>query len=407
VKGSEFFFSRGSFALDSDQKIPYISFQQAAFGQIPREEIMKTKAAVLYEYGKPLVIDELEVASPKEKEVLIRNRAAGLCHTDLSVMNGAARISQIPCVPGHEGAGVIQEVGPGVTRVKPGDHVLLMWVPACGDCYYCLRGQPYLCAEKDKTRGGAMMDGTYRLRKGSQNIPSMMGVGCFSEYNVVTERNVLAIDRSIPFDIAAVVGCGVITGVGAVINKAKVRPGSSVAVVGAGGVGLNVIQGAILANATKILAIDILDNKLDLAKRFGATHVINASREDPLKKVMEITGGIGADYAFEVVGSAATTLTAYKLIRRGGSVVIVGIPGLDATLTLPLAEIPVMEKSILGSLYGSGDIRVELITLLELYKAGRIHLEELITKRYRLEEINAGFKDLEAGKNARGVIVYF
>jgi S-(hydroxymethyl)glutathione dehydrogenase/alcohol dehydrogenase len=206
--------------------------------------------------------------------------------------------------------------------------------------------------------------------------------------------------------MAAIAGCGVITGVGAVINKAKVRPGNSVAVVGAGGVGLNVIQGAVLANATKIVAIDILDNKLELAKVFGATHVINASKEDPLKKTLEIANGIGVDYAFEAVGSAETTQTAYRLIRRGGSVVIVGVPDLDAKLTLPLAEIPVMEKSILGSFYGSGDIRSELITLLELYKAGRIDLENLITNRYRLEEINKGFNDLEAGKNARGVIMY-
>jgi len=367
---------------------------------------MKTKAAVLYEYGKPLVIDELELDSPREKEVLVRNKAAGICHTDLSLINGVSRISPLPCIPGHEGAGVIQEIGQRVTNVKPGDHVLLLWVPVCGTCYYCLRGQPYLCMEKDKTRGGAMTDGTYRLRKGSQDIHSMMGVGCFSEYNVVTERNVLPIDPSIPFNIAAVVGCGVITGVGAVINKAQVKPGSSVAVMGAGGVGLNVIQVAILANATKIVAIDILDNKLELAKLFGATHVINASREDPIEKVMEITEGIGVDYAFEVIGSAETTLTAYKLIRRGGYAVVVGVPGLDAKLTLPLAEIPVMEKSILGSFYGSGDIRIELMTLLELYKAGRIQLEQLITNRYRLEEINTGFKDLEAGKNARGVIVY-
>jgi S-(hydroxymethyl)glutathione dehydrogenase / alcohol dehydrogenase len=367
---------------------------------------MKTKAAVLYEYGKPLVIDELELAAPKEKEVLVKNEAAGLCHTDLSVLNGFIRMPPLPCIPGHEGAGLIQEVGPGVTKLKSGDPVLLMWVPICGQCYYCLRGQPYLCAEKDKTRSGTMLDGTYRLRKGSQNIHSMLGVGCFSEYNVVSEQSVLPIDPGIPFDLAAVAGCGVITGVGAVINKAKVKPGSTVAVIGAGGVGLNVIQGAVLANATKILAIDILGNKLELAKLFGATHVINASKEDPLKKVMEITKGIGADYAFEVVGKAETTLTAYKLIRRGGSVVVVGIPDGKAKLTLPLYEIPLMEKSILGCNYGSGDSRVDLITLLELYKAGRIHLEQLVTHRYRLEEINIGFKDLEAGKSVRGMIIY-
>jgi len=367
---------------------------------------MKTKAAVLYEYGKPLVIDELELAPPREKEVLVKNKAAGLCHTDLSIINGAIRMPPIPCIPGHEGAGVIQEVGLGVTKVKPGDHVLLMWVPICGQCYYCLRDQPYLCAEKDKTRSGTMLDGTYRLRKGTQNIHSMLGVGCFSEYNVVSEQSVLPIDPGIPFDLAAVAGCGVITGVGAVINKAKVKPGSTVAVMGVGGVGLNVIQGAVLAKATKILAIDVLDNKLELAKSFGATHVINASKEDPLKKVMEITKGIGADYAFEVIGNAETTLTTYNLIRRGGYAVVVGVPDLEAKLTLPLYEIPLMEKSILGCNYGSGDSRVDLLTLLELYKAGRIHLEQLVTNRYRLEEINTGFKDLEAGKNARGMIIY-
>ncbi|MFH1243946.1 MAG: Zn-dependent alcohol dehydrogenase [Pseudomonadota bacterium] len=367
---------------------------------------MKTKAAVLYEYGRPLVIDELELASPKEKEVLVKNKAAGLCHTDLSIIKGAIRMPPLPCILGHEGAGVVQEVGPGVTKVKPGDPVLLMWVPVCGQCYYCLRDQPYLCAEKDKTRSGTMLDGTHRLRKGAQDIYSMLGVGCFSEYNVVSEQSVLPIDPGVPFEMAAVVGCAVITGVGAVINKAKVKPGSSVAVIGVGGVGLNVIQGAVLANATRILAIDILDNKLELAKVFGATHVINASKDDPFEKVMEITRGIGADYAFEVVGSPEASLTAFKLIRRGGCAVIVGVPDLDAKLTVPLVEVPVMEKSILGCNYGSGDMRFDLITLLDLYKSGRINLKQLVTNRYSLEEINAGFRDLETGRNARGVIVY-
>jgi Zn-dependent alcohol dehydrogenase len=161
--------------------------------------MMKTKAAVLYEYGKPLIIEELELAAPKEKEVLVKNRAAGLCHTDLSVINGVVRMPPLPCVPGHEGAGVIQEVGSGVTKVKPGDSVLLMWVPICGQCYYCLRGQPHLCAEKDKTRSGTMLNGTYRLRKGNQNIHSMLGVGCFSESIVVSEQSILPIDPSIPY----------------------------------------------------------------------------------------------------------------------------------------------------------------------------------------------------------------
>jgi S-(hydroxymethyl)glutathione dehydrogenase/alcohol dehydrogenase len=370
------------------------------------EEILKTKAAVLREYKKGLAVEELELDPPKAGEVLIQYKAAGLCHTDLNLLNGSLRMPPLPCIPGHEGAGVVQEVGPGVTKVKPGDHVLLMWVPICGQCYYCLRGQPFLCAEKDKTRSGTMLDGTCRLRKGNQNIHSMLGVGCFSEYNVVSERSVLPIDPGIPFDMAAVAGCGVITGVGAVINRAKVRPGSTVVVMGAGGVGLNVIQGAVLANARMILAVDILDNKLELAKVFGATHLLNAAKEDPLKRVMEITHGIGADYAFEVIGKAETTLTAYNLIRRGGTLVVVGLSDLETKLTLPLYEIPLMEKSILGSNYGSGDARADLITLLESYKSGRIHFEQLVTNRYPLEEINTGFEDLEAGRNVRGMIIF-
>jgi S-(hydroxymethyl)glutathione dehydrogenase/alcohol dehydrogenase len=371
-----------------------------------KEKIMKTKAAVLYEYGKPLVIDELELATPGEKEVLVKYKAAGLCHTDLSVIKGIWHMPPLPCIPGHEGAGVVQEVGRGVTRVKPGDPVLLMWVPICGQCYYCLRDQPYLCAEKDKTRSGTMLDGTYRLQKGTRNIHSMLGVGCFSEYNVVSERSVLPIDSTIPLDIAAVTGCSVITGVGAVIHTAKVKPGSAVAVMGAGGVGLNVIQGAVLANATKIMAIDIKESKLELAKGFGATHVINAGKEDPLEKVMEITNGIGADYAFEVIGNPETILTTYKMVRRGGNTVIVGLADMQAMLALPIYEIPLMEKNILGCNYGSGDSRLDLLTLLELYKAGRIRLEQLITRRYHLEEVNQGFKDLAAGKNIRGMIIY-
>lgn len=296
---------------------------------------MKTKAAVLWEYKKPLVIEELELAPPKQNEVLVRYKAAGLCRSDLAIRNGVVSMPPIPCVTGHEGAGIVQEVGPGVTKVKPGDPILLSWVPVCGQCYYCLRDQPYLCLNKDKTRSGTMLDGTFRLRKGTQNIYSMLGVGCFSEFNVVSEQSIVPIDPGIPFDVAAIVGCGVMTGVGAVLNRAKVKPGSTVVVMGAGGVGLNVIQGAVLANATKILAIDILDQKLEMARQFGATHLINASKEDPLSKVMEITKGIGADYAFEVSGSTDGILSAFNLIRRGGYTVVVGLSGSEAKLTLP------------------------------------------------------------------------
>jgi len=367
---------------------------------------MKTKAAVLETYGTPLVIDELELDGPREKEVLIEYKAAGLCHSDLSILKGILRMPPLPCVAGHEGAGVVKEVGPGVTRVKPDDHVLAMWVPTCGQCYYCLRGQPYLCAEKDKARAGTMLDGTYRLTRGGKNMQMMMGVGTFSQYNVLNELSVTPIDADIPFEVASITGCAVMTGVGAVLKKAKVAPGSSVAVIGIGGIGINVIQGAVLANATKIIAIDLLDNKLEWARQFGATHTINSSKEDPVEKVLALTGGIGADYAFEAIGLADTAVTTYKLVRRGGDAVFLGVPGMEVNVSLPQFQFPLMEKSALGSYYGSGNLRVDLITLLDLFKAGRLKLAELITSRYSLEDINTGFADMEAGKNIRGVIMY-
>lgn len=365
---------------------------------------MKTRSAVLREYGKPLQIEELDMDRPKENEVLVKYEAAGLCRSDLSVLNGVQTMTILPAIPGHEGAGVVQEVGSRVTRVKPGDHVVVLWVPMCGECYYCLRGQSAFCVLKDKIRTGTLPDGSYRLRKGSETIGAMMGVGTFSQYNVLSEKSVLSIDKDIPFEVAAIVGCAVMTGVGAVLYKAKVEPGSTVAIVGIGGVGLNIIQGAVLANATTIIAIDVLDNKLDFAKKFGATHVINSSKEDPIAAVMEITEGIGVDYSFEALGKSQTVATAFNVIRRGGTTVVAGIPSLDDGLTLPLFQFPAMGKNLLGTLYGSGDARVQLTAILKLYKQGRIKVKELITSHYSLEEINEGFADLISGKNARGVI---
>jgi S-(hydroxymethyl)glutathione dehydrogenase / alcohol dehydrogenase len=367
---------------------------------------MKTKAALVYEYSKPLVIDELELEGPREREVLIRFKAAGLCHSDISVRDGVFRMPPLPCIPGHEGAGIVQEVGPGVTRVKPGDHVLLMWVPVCGRCYYCLRGQHHLCADRDKTRSGRMLDGTTRLKKGGQEIQSMLGVGTFSEYNVVSEQSVLPIDRDIPFDIAAIFGCAVMTGIGAVLNRAKVPPGSSVAIMGVGGIGINIVQGAALANATRIIAIDRFEPKLALAKHYGATHLIDATREDPVACVRKITNEMGVDYAFEAVGRAETIAMSYQFLRRGGTIVLVGIPNAEARFALPLQEIIMLEKGILGCYYGSGDIRIGLKTYLDLYKAGRLKTDQMITQRYCLEDINAGLLDMESGKNLRGVVQY-
>jgi len=367
---------------------------------------MKTRAAVLYAYQAPLKIEEVDLAEPKEKEVLVRYKSAGLCHSDWSVINGVLQ-PPLPVVPGHEGAGVIEKIGPGVSSVQPGDHVVLLWVPVCGECYFCRRGETALCVLKDKTRSGRMMDDTYRMTTTEgQGIGKMGGVGSFSEYNVVNEENLLVIDKDIPFDVAAVAGCALITGVGAVLNKAKVRQGSSVAVVGVGGVGLNIIQGAVLAGAGQIIAVDLLDHKLDLAKQFGATDVINAADQDIVSKVMALTNQIGVDYAFEAIGNVATAETAFNLIRRGGHMIMVGIPAKDQKFCVSLAELPLMDKTISGSYYGSGDMTSDIINFLEMYKNGRILLDELITDRYSLEHINEGMHDLAAGKNARGVIIY-
>jgi S-(hydroxymethyl)glutathione dehydrogenase / alcohol dehydrogenase len=365
---------------------------------------VKTRAVVVYEFNKPLIVDEVELDGPKKNEVLIKYKAAGLCHSDLSLIKGLFQVL-LPMVPGHEGAGVVEDIGPGVTKVKPGDHVALGLVPVCGKCVYCQKGQPNLCQNKDVARSGTMLDGTYRMRKGNQSISKMSGIGCFSEYNVVNEESVIRIDKEIPFEVAALVGCAVMTGVGAVVNTAKAKWGSSVVVIGVGGVGISVVQGAVLANATQIIAIDILENKLELAKKFGATHVINASKEDPVEKVKEITDGIGVDYAFDVIGQNDITLMAFSMIRRGGSAVVVGLPKLDAKITLPLSEFPRMQKNLMGCYYGSADVRIDLTTLLKLYKENRLKIVETITKRYALDEINEAFKDMESGENIRGVIL--
>jgi Zn-dependent alcohol dehydrogenase len=250
-----------------------------------------------------------------------------------------------------------------------------------------------------------MLDGTYRTTKGNQNVGKFTAVGSFSEYNVVNQESCISIDPDIPFEVAAVSGCAVLTGVGAVLNTAKVTRDSSVVVVGIGGIGLFIIQGAVLANATKIIAIDILDNKLEYARQLGATHLINSSREDPVKKVMEITNGFGADYAFEALGKSDTSQTAFSSIRRGGKAVIVGIPKPGTTITLPMAEFSQMEKNLCGCYYGSSNARADLKTYLNLYKAGRLKIAETITSRYSLDEINEGFNDMKSGKNVRGVVL--
>lgn len=363
------------------------------------------KAAVLPAVGKPLeVVDDVELADPREGEVRVRIHTTGVCHSDLSVKTGTIMIP-LPAVLGHEAAGIVDAVGPGVRSVQPGDHVVLSFVPECGKCWFCLRGQPNLCeiATAGIVRGG-LYDGQSPFSRAGKRVNQMTQCGTFAEATVVPEGGVIKVDADIPLEDAALLGCGVTTGVGAVLNTAKVEEGSSVAIVGAGGVGLNVVQGAVIAGAAQIIAVDLLESKLEMAKSFGATDVVDASSGDPVARVRELTSQRGVDYAFEVIGLAKTQDQAYRMTRRGGTVVFVGVPKMQEMFQvsgfLPVFE----EKTIKGCWYGSARTHVDIPKLLALYKAGRLKLRELISKEFALEEINDALDALEKGAVARGVI---
>ena len=362
------------------------------------------KAAVLYEYNTPLALEEVNLEEPKAGEVLVKIAAAGVCRSDYHYMKGEAHIA-LPVVLGHEGAGIVQRVGEGVTTVKPGDHVILSFVPNCGRCYFCTTGRPNLC-DRHSATGANMYDGTTRLHKGDQRIYHMGKVACFAEEAVVPESGCVPVDRDFPMDCAALIGCSVTTGVGAAINTAQVQPGSTVAVVGCGGVGLNVIQGAKLAGASRVIAVDVQEGKLEFAMKFGATHSVDATHQDPVARVKEITGGLGADYTFEVYGSAETIETAYEMARKGGTVVVVGIapvgdkPGIDAVSLVR------QEKALKGCYYGSSRCSVDFPKMVDLYRSGRLNVDGLITRRYNLDQINQAYEDLARGEVGRGVITF-
>jgi len=358
------------------------------------------KAALLYERETPLVVESLEIEEPQEGEVLVRLAASGVCHSDYSVIHGTlAGAGPGGIILGHEGAGVVEAVGPGVSTLQPDDHVILSWIASCGTCVYCTVGRPNLCVTQRRPAAS-------RVRKGDQRIPGFLGVGSFGEYAVVTEAAAIPIRRDLPLDRAALIGCAVTTGVGAVINTAKVQAGSNVVVIGCGGVGLNAVQGAALAGAGRIIAVDVVPYKIDLAEQFGATHGINAAKEDVVARVRELTGGIGADYAFEVIGLPATIQQAYDCVRRGGMAVVVGAGARDAQVSFSAYTLFASEKTLQGCLYGSARPRVDFPRFADLYLGGKLKLDELISRRFALEEVNAAFKAMERGEVARGVVVY-
>jgi S-(hydroxymethyl)glutathione dehydrogenase / alcohol dehydrogenase len=367
---------------------------------------MKARAAVFFEVGKRLELRDVEVERPRAGEVLIRMAAGGVCHSDLHAMTGHLTVA-LPAILGHEGAGIVAEVGPGVTSVKAGDHVIPLWRLSCGVCEYCSDGRPALCNTGLQIRmTGRLTDGTTRFRLDGQEIKHFAGVSTFSEYSVVPEGAVLKIPDDIPLDRAALLGCAVITGVGAVVNCAKVRPGSSVVVFGTGGVGLNVVQGARLAGAEKIIAVDLLDRKLEFARQFGATHTVNATGSDPVAQVRALTGGRGVDYAFEVIGLPKTMRQAYDCLAKRGTAVVVGVAPMTMEVSVPVMSLVFEERVLTGSLYGSSRPKVDIPRLIDLYRGGKLMLDELLTRTYPFEEINEAYAALERGEVARSVVTF-
>ena len=367
---------------------------------------MKAKAAILFEVGQKLEIREVEVEAPKFGEVLIKMAVGGVCHSDLHVMTGHLT-APVPAILGHEGSGVVAEVGPGVTSLKPGDHVIPMWRLSCGVCEYCSGSRPALCASGTQIRmTGRLLDGTTRFKFEGREIKHFAGVSSFSEYSVIPERAVLKIPNDFPLDKAALLGCGVITGVGAVFNAARVKPGSSVAVFGTGGVGVNVIQGAAIAGAEKIIAVDILPSKLEFAKRFGATHTINAKETKPVEAVRALTGGRGVDYSFEVIGLPETIRQAYDSLSKRGMAVAVGVAPMTTEVSVPIMSLVYEERILTGSVYGSSRPWIDIPMLINLYRAGKLKLDELLTRQYPFAQINEAYAALERGEVLRSVVTF-
>ena len=349
-------------------------------------------------------VREMTLDAPKAGEVKIKMSATGVCHSDLSIVNDTFPNSY-PMALGHEGAGVIEEVGEGVTRVKPGAHVVLAFVPNCRDCFYCLRGEAYLCEKKNILGMGSQLDGTHRMHEGDLDIPVMNGMGCMAEYVVTPSICVVPIDLDISLRVAALVGCAVTTGVGAALNTAKVKPGSSVAVFGCGGVGISVIQGAVLAGAERIIAIDLNEDKLEMAKKFGATHILKA-HEKVAKEIKGLTNKRGADFTFEAIGLGAVVKQAYSATRNGGTCTIVGMGKMDDTFSFDPFTFPLFAKTLCGCMYGSANPGVDFPKMLDLYRAGKLDLEGMITKTYTIDEAPQAFEDMVNGLNTRGVILY-
>jgi S-(hydroxymethyl)glutathione dehydrogenase / alcohol dehydrogenase len=360
-------------------------------------------AAILWEQATPLSVEPAALDPPGAGEVLVEMKAAGVCHSDLHPARGDWP-AKTPLVLGHEGAGIVREVGAGVTRMRPGDHVVLCWAPACGECAPCREGRAALCDRVEKVSfRNRLPSGASRLHARGQDVAPFLGTACFSDFVVVPEAGAIPVSADVPFDALATIGCAVVTGVGAVANAARVPRGARVAVIGAGGVGLNVVQGAAIEGCSAIIAIDLRPVPLEIARTFGATDTLDASSDVPAA-VRSLTSGRGADFVFDTVGSPATLSTALAAVRKGGTVVLTGLSRADSQGTFAMFPFVMQEKRLLGSVYGSANPATEIPRLVSLYQEGRLKLGELVSRTYPLERINDALGALAASDGARGVI---
>jgi len=373
---------------------------------------MKTKAAVLHEVGRPrpyaetrpLLVETLELDPPGKGEVLVKIGAAGLCHSDLSVVNGA-RPRPVPMALGHEAAGTVAEVGPDVDDLLPGDKVVMIFVPSCGHCLPCMEGRPALCEPGARSNGaGTLLSGDRRLKLDGRPVHHHMGVSAFAQYAVCSRRSLVKIDPELPLEEAALFGCAVLTGVGAVVNTARVIPGSSVAVVGLGGVGLNALLGALVAGAERIVAVDVLGDKLAFARQLGATDTFNAAEADAVEAIREATRG-GVDYAFEMAGSVKAMDLCYRITRRGGTTVTAGLSHPDHRFEVQHVSLVAEERTVKGSYIGSCVPLRDVPRYIALYRQGKLPVDRLMSERLTLDQINEGFDRLADGHTVRQIIV--
>ncbi len=375
---------------------------------------MKTRAAVLYQMGqvppyfksRPIHIEEIDITPPGNGEVLVEVEAAGICHSDLSVVNGV-RPRPTPMALGHEASGVVTEVGANVSGLRPGDHVVFSYVPICGQCEYCTSGRPALCEPGNQANAnGTLLDGTVHFRNTQgECVHHHLGVSAFSRYTVVSERSLIKIDPEIPLDKAAIFGCAVLTGVGAVFNTAQVAPGKSVVIFGLGGVGLNAVLAARAAGAWPIIAVDLLESKLQLAKELGATEVVRADKEDCVEAIRELTKG-GADYAFEAVGHEKVWRDVFLSTRRGGEAICIGVAAPDVEYRVPAVSLVGEGKVIKGCYMGSSVPSRDIPRFLNMYMAGRLPVDRLMTHTVKLDQINEAFDMLAEGRAVRQLVVF-